>query len=120
VSVGQNLGCERFDGLLVRHVGRVDPGLAAQLLNRIFGGGDARVSLLVSSQHLPLRDPQKTSRLACTRMTSAPASASPTATAWPMPRVQPVMTAVWPWSENTDALIFKIYVYAEKEGNNNT
>lgn len=32
-------------------------------------------------------------------MTSAPASARPMATAWPMPRVQPVIMAVWPSRE---------------------
>lgn len=35
-----------------------------------------------------------------TRIRSAPASARATATAWPMPRVPPVTTAVWPSREN--------------------
>ena len=35
-----------------------------------------------------------------TRRISAPASASAIATAWPIPRVAPVMRAVWPSREN--------------------
>lgn len=37
------------------------------------------------------------------RIRSAPASASPMAMAWPMPRVHPVTTAVWSARENSSA-----------------
>jgi hypothetical protein len=38
------------------------------------------------------------------RMMSAPASARPMATAWPMPLVPPVIKAVWPSNENKDII----------------
>lgn len=45
VSVGEDLGSERRDLLRRRHVGRVDPRLATELLNGLFCLGDAGVAL---------------------------------------------------------------------------
>ena len=41
-------------------------------------------------------------------MMSAPASAKPIATAWPIPRVPPVIRAVWPSREKNEAAIVKL------------
>lgn len=45
---------------------------------------------------------------------SAPASASPIATACPMPLVAPVTTAVEPSSENMDAIV-SFFVYSDNQ-----
>ncbi len=58
VAVGKDLGREGGDLLLHSHVGRVDPSLAAQRLDQVFGLGDAGVALgleLVSRAQLESR-----------------------------------------------------------------
>lgn len=45
VAVGENLGCQGRDLLLVGHVGCVDPGSAAELLDGFLGFGRAGITL---------------------------------------------------------------------------
>lgn len=47
VAVGEDLGGEGRDLLLDSHVGRVNPGFAAELLNSFLCLGDTRVTLAI-------------------------------------------------------------------------
>lgn len=58
---------------------------------------------------------QRRGRLTCTRMISAPASASDRAIACPMPLVPPVTTALRPFNENRDS---KMLVMITSDQNN--
>ncbi len=45
VAVGENLGRQGGDLFLDSHVGRIDPGLAAEGLDKVFRLGDACITL---------------------------------------------------------------------------
>lgn len=62
------------------------------------------VSFSLHNSIQPLISHNQPISLTWIKIMSAPASASPMATAWPMPRVAPVMRAVEPSRENMEAI----------------
>lgn len=107
VAVGEDLGRELGDGGGGAQVGGVDGGFAVEGEDGVTGGCCGVVALfsVVVSVSMLVCVRAWTGRCegggrAWTRIRSAPASARATATAWPMPRVPPVTTAVWPSREN--------------------
>ena len=102
MAVGEDSRDESGDGGGEGEVCLVDGGFGVgEGVDGLFGEGVGEVSLLgvVGEYRGRLKGREIKGYTWTKRMWWAPASARAMAMAWPMPRVPPVTTAVWPWRE---------------------